>query len=109
MRILFRLLEEKKYKEIVHPLLFLKVKYGIFRVLKNLSYFLCISCSNRGRAAKKIKRLLSPAENIAIVFREGNREFQFQKQLIFSIFKDHQLIVGIVVIADPGTVPINSR
>ena len=25
------------------------------------------------------------------------------------LFQEHQLIVGIVVIADPGTVPINSR
>ena len=26
-----------------------------------------------------------------------------------TLFQEHQLIVGIVVIADPGTVPINSR
>ena len=26
-----------------------------------------------------------------------------------TFFQEHQLIVGIVVIADPGTVPINSR
>ena len=27
----------------------------------------------------------------------------------FKLFQEHQLVVGIVVIADPGTVPINSR
>ena len=29
--------------------------------------------------------------------------------IIIIILQEHQLIVGIVVIADPGTVPINSR
>ena len=29
--------------------------------------------------------------------------------MINKYLQDHQLIVGIVVIADPGTVPINSR
>ena len=29
--------------------------------------------------------------------------------LSHTLFQEHQLIVGIVVIADPGTVPINSR
>ena len=29
--------------------------------------------------------------------------------LNFKLFQEHQLVVGIVVIADPGTVPINSR
>ena len=29
--------------------------------------------------------------------------------LNLKLFQEHQLVVGIVVIADPGTVPINSR
>ena len=42
-------------------------------------------------------------------WRYGIRSFRLNYILNLKLFQEHQLVVGIVVIADPGTVPINSR